>query len=299
MAGGGGFVYGEVMTFSTMVSIECMNVGLNTLFKAATMAGMSYHVFVVYCYAIATLALLPAPFLSRRSRALPGLSFSVLWKIGLLGVIGSSAQMIGYAGISYSSPTLASAIGNLTPAFTFLLAVICRITLVLVFGRTQTQLMKEYPAEVTVVFFYNLVVCFIATFVSLIMEGTSPTAWIVSPNVALASVVCSGFGSCLNSCVHTWALRIKGPVFVAMFKPLSIAIAVAMGLMFLGDTLYLGSVIGAVVISIGFYTVMWGKAQEDDFTEACGGASCGSQQQETHSIEKDPLLQSYRRIAQV
>ncbi|CAI0455886.1 unnamed protein product [Linum tenue] len=126
MAGGGGFVYGEVMTFSTMVSIECMNVGLNTLFKAATMAGMSYHVFVVYCYAIATLALLPAPFLSRRSRALPGLSFSVLWKIGLLGVIGSSAQMIGYAGISYSSPTLASAIGNLTPAFTFLLAVICR-----------------------------------------------------------------------------------------------------------------------------------------------------------------------------
>ncbi|CAI0455411.1 unnamed protein product [Linum tenue] len=141
--------------------------------------------------------------------------------------------------------------------------------------------MKEYPAEVTVVFFYNIVVCIIAAFAALVTEGTSPTAWILKPNVALASVVCSG------------------PVFVAMFKPLSIAIAVAMGVMFLGDTLYLGSVIGAVVISIGFYTVMWGKAQEDDFTEACGGASCCNQQQETHYAEKAPLLQSYRRNAQV
>ncbi|CAL1357978.1 unnamed protein product [Linum trigynum] len=322
MAGGGGFVYGEVVAFSAMVSIECMNVGLNTLFKAATMAGMSYHVFVVYSYAIATLALLPAPFFSRRSRALPRLSFSVLWKIGLLGVIGSSSQIMGYAGINYSSPTLASAIGNLTPAFTFLLAVICRMEKVIVRRRSsqakvlgtavsiagafvvtlykgapiikaslssstvqlnqslassptqnwvlggffltceyllvpswyivQTQIMKEYPAEVTVVFFYNIVVCIIAAFVALVTEGTSPTAWILKPNVALASVVCSGFGSCLNNSVHTWALRIKGPVFVAMFKPLSIAIAVAMGVMFLGDTLYLGSVIGAVVISIGF-----------------------------------------------
>ncbi|CAI0455883.1 unnamed protein product [Linum tenue] len=163
----------------------------------------------------------------------------------------------------------------------------------------QTQIMKEYPAEVTVVFFYNIVVCIIAAFVALVTEGTSPTAWILKPNVALASVICSGFGSCLNNSVHTWALRIKGPVFVAMFKPLSIAIAVAMGVMFLGDTLYLGSVIGAVVISIGFYTVMWGKAQEDDFTEACVTASCCNQQQETHYAEKAPLLQSYRRNAQV
>lgn len=33
---------------------------------------------------------------------------------------------MGYTGINYSSPTLASAISNLTPAFTFLLAVVFR-----------------------------------------------------------------------------------------------------------------------------------------------------------------------------
>ncbi|CAL0324678.1 unnamed protein product [Lupinus luteus] len=38
----------------------------------------------------------------------------------------------------------------------------------------------------------------------------------------------------------TWVLRIKGPVYVAMFKPLSIVIAVTLGVIFLGDTLHLG-----------------------------------------------------------
>ncbi|CAI0434416.1 unnamed protein product [Linum tenue] len=46
-----------------------------------------------------------------------------------------------------------------------------------------------------------------------------------------------------------------------------------------------------LVLSIGFYAVMWGKAHEDD---------CCSQQQDTdQSTEKAPLLQNCRRNAQV
>lgn len=37
-----------------------------------------------------------------------------------------TSQIMGYTGIIYSSPTLASAISNLVPAFTFILAVIFR-----------------------------------------------------------------------------------------------------------------------------------------------------------------------------
>ncbi|CAN1272773.1 WAT1-related protein At3g28050 [Linum perenne] len=309
----GRYLYRDVLPFSVMVFMECINVGLNTLFKAATMEGMSYHVFVVYAYAIAALVLLPAPFFSHRSRVLPPLSFPILCKIGLLGVIGSTSQIMGYTGINYSSPTLASAISNLTPAFTFILALLfsktsqnwvlggffltCEYILVPLWYIVQTQIMKEYPAELTVVFFYNLVVSIVAAVVALITEGTSSSAWILRPNVALASVFCSGLlGSCLNNSVHTWALRIKGPVFVAMFKPLSIVIAVAMGVMFLGDTLYLGSLIGAAIISIGFYTVMWGKAQEEEFTDYTN-ASC-SRQHEPDSTEsvKAPLLQKYSSV---
>lgn len=44
----------------------------------------------------------------------------------------------------------------------------------------------------------------------------------------------------MSGACHAWALRLKGPVYVAMFTPLSIVIAVAMGVMFLGDTLHIG-----------------------------------------------------------
>ncbi|KAK1291936.1 WAT1-related protein [Acorus calamus] len=62
--------------------------------------------------------------------------------------------------------------------------------------------------------------------------------------------------------IETWCMRKKGPVFVASFKPLGIAIAAFMSTAFLGDTLNLGSVVGAVVIVIGFYGVIWGQGKE-------------------------------------
>ena len=44
----------------------------------------------------------------------------------------------------------------------------------------------------------------------------------------------------LRSLVYTWACRQKGPVYVAMFNPLGMVIALGMGFIFLGDPLYLG-----------------------------------------------------------
>ncbi|MBA0581811.1 hypothetical protein Gorai_023980, partial [Gossypium raimondii] len=45
-------------------------------------------------------------------------------RLFLLGLIGFLAQICAYKGIAYSSPTLASAMSNLGPAFTFILAVL-------------------------------------------------------------------------------------------------------------------------------------------------------------------------------
>ncbi|KAL0386585.1 UNVERIFIED_CONTAM: WAT1-related protein [Sesamum latifolium] len=85
----------------------------------------------------------------------------------------------------------------------------------------------------------------------------------VPADVRLISVLYAGvMGSGFGVMIHTWGLHVKGPVYVAMFRPLSIAIAAIMGVIFLGDDLYLGSVIGSVVITMGFYTVM-GKTKEE------------------------------------
>lgn len=45
----------------------------------------------------------------------------------ILGFCRFMAQFLGYAGINYSSPTLSTAMLNLIPAFTFVLAVIFRL----------------------------------------------------------------------------------------------------------------------------------------------------------------------------
>uniref|UniRef100_A0A803L0E7 WAT1-related protein n=1 Tax=Chenopodium quinoa TaxID=63459 RepID=A0A803L0E7_CHEQI len=63
--------------------------------------------------------------------------------------------------------------------------------------------------------------------------------------------------------LDTWICKMKGPVFIAMFKPLQMIIAVIMGAFFLGDVLHVGSVIGGLVIAVGFYTVVKGKAEEE------------------------------------
>nr|AFK34659.1 unknown [Medicago truncatula] len=109
-----------------IIGNECVDMALLTLFKAATLQGMNNHVFVAYAYAVATSFLLPITFFRRRSRVVHPLSFSIICKIVLLGAIGSSCQIMGYIAINYSSPTLSAAIGNLVPAFTFVLAVIFR-----------------------------------------------------------------------------------------------------------------------------------------------------------------------------
>nr|XP_027074631.1 WAT1-related protein At3g28050-like isoform X2 [Coffea arabica] len=351
------YCYKQVVPLVAMVSMECTNVGLNTLFKAATVKGMSHHVFIVYSYALAAaLLLLPSTFFfinrSNSRLDLPPLKFSILSKIFLLGLIGCTSQIMGYTGINYSSPTLASAISNLVPAFTFILAILFRMeklafrssssrakvlgTVLSISGAfvvtlyngpriklrntipipqhlhtaqsnwklgglfltaeyilvpmwyiVQAQIMKEYPAEITVVFFYNLFVSILAAFAGIFMEPDL-SRWKIRPNMALASIVCSGiFGSFLNNTMHTWALRLKGPVYVAMFKPLSIVIAVAMGVIILGDALYLGSILGATVIALGFYTVMWGKTKEE--MEECDDISF----LETSANHKLPLLQNY------
>ncbi|PKI56230.1 hypothetical protein CRG98_023425, partial [Punica granatum] len=71
------------------------------------------------------------------------------------------------------------------------------------------------------------------------------------------------FGSAFQVGVCTWCLHRTGPVFVSMFKPVGIAIAVVAGVIFLGDTFYLGSLLGSCIIVIGFYSVVWGKANEE------------------------------------
>ena len=52
---------------TAMVVVVIADVGMTTLFKAASSEGMSSYVFLVYSYGIGALLLLPSPFITHRS----------------------------------------------------------------------------------------------------------------------------------------------------------------------------------------------------------------------------------------
>ena len=72
----GRYCYENGLPFSAMVTAECTNVGLNILFKASSLKGLSYYVFVLYMYAFSTLVLFPLAFVFRGYVSFPYLHFS-------------------------------------------------------------------------------------------------------------------------------------------------------------------------------------------------------------------------------
>ncbi|KAJ0566691.1 putative EamA domain-containing protein [Helianthus annuus] len=150
---------------------------------------------------------------------------------------------------------------------------------------SQAHIMIQYPVELMVVFIFGLSGLIVAACAGLIMVRDLD-AWKLKPDMMLASIIYMGISTgFLNGLIQIWALRLKGPVYVAMFKPFSIVIAVMMGVVFLGDSLHPGSVAGGIIISLGFYAVLWGKAKEDG----------GVRYKETSSTqtETSPLLQAH------
>ncbi|KAA8529537.1 hypothetical protein F0562_033664 [Nyssa sinensis] len=316
---------------AVLVIVECLEVGLNTLSKAAMSRGMSDFVFIVYSNALAFFFLLPLTFIFHRIKPCPQLAFSIVGKIFVLGLLSSCLQMCMYIGIGYSSPTLASAMIDLTPAFTFLLAIFTRMeeldlkvqssqaksigTIILITGAFIVTFYKGPPIIISpsssnslhdpllssqsnwviggfLLATGSLLLALLYIFQARIINE-DPNAWKLRPDVELVTIVYSAIlVVSLRSVVQIWALHKKGPVYVTMFKPLEMVIAVVMGITFLGDTLYIGSVIGAATIALGFYSVMWGKAKEEKTivdNEMCGGSDSSS-----HEV---PLLRNKRIIA--
>lgn len=153
-----------------------------------------------------------------------------------------------------------------------------------------THIIKLYPAELIVTFLCNLCGTIVAAPVCFLGEENLNN-WRLKPDITLVAIFYSAFFSTFfSTVVHTWGLHLKGPVYVSIFKPLSIAIASAMSVVFLGEALYLGSVVGAVILCIGFYAVIWGKAKEEELHEEENYSLSNSVSQLNNN--KVPLLQS-------
>ncbi|XP_061347493.1 WAT1-related protein At4g30420-like isoform X2 [Gastrolobium bilobum] len=109
-----------------MIGLQFHYAALAIFTRAALVDGLSPTVFVVYRQAIATLALAPIFFSSKRRQSfkisLGFRSFSLMFLTSLVGVTAN--QNAYFKGLYYASSTAATAMSNLIPAVTFVIATI-------------------------------------------------------------------------------------------------------------------------------------------------------------------------------
>ncbi|KAK7301345.1 hypothetical protein RJT34_12208 [Clitoria ternatea] len=127
----------------------------------------------------------------------------------------------------------------------------------------QSFTLKMYPAELSVTAW----ICFLGIFeggiASLIFERDI-SVWSIGWDSRLlacvySGVVCSGMAYYIQGVVT----RERGPVFVTSFSPLCMIITAALGSIVLAEQVHLGSIIGAIIIVCGLYTVVWGKSKDN------------------------------------
>ncbi|CAN7115893.1 unnamed protein product [Brassica rapa subsp. narinosa] len=314
--------------YFAMVCLQFGYAGMNLVTKAVLDRGMSHYVLVSYRNAFATAAIAPFAFLSER-KVRSKITFPIFMHIFVLALLGPVIdQNLYYIGLKLTSPTFSSAVSNIVPAITFILATLFRMekvemrkarcqvkvvgTLVTLVGSTlvilykgpfinffrshlstttssplagnylkatafllvaslswasffilQASTLKKYSAHLSL----STMVCFMGTLQSLaltfVMEH-NPSALSIGLDMnLLASAYAGIMSSSIAYYVQGLMMQRKGPVFVTAFNPLVFVIVSIMSFFVLEQGIYLGGVLGVVVLTVGVYAVLWGKHVDD------------------------------------
>lgn len=126
----------------------------------------------------------------------------------------------------------------------------------------QSFTLKKYPAELSLTAWICLMGVLEGGVVTLVFERDMHV-WVLGWDSRLlaavySGVVCSGIAYYVQGMV----IRERGPVFVTSFSPLCMIITFALGAIVLAEQVHLGSIIGAIFIVMGLYTVVWGKSKD-------------------------------------
>ncbi|XP_057774643.1 WAT1-related protein At3g28050-like isoform X4 [Salvia miltiorrhiza] len=182
---------------------------------------------------------------------------SLAKSMGTLISIGGAVVATLYQGpslLGYSSSSSTRLLGGLLLSLDSAAAA--------VFIIAQALVVRKCPALLIIMLFYSCFIALVSAGASLVLEK-DVSGWSINSRATLLPIVFSGlFGNVFQISIIMWCVRRKGPVFVSIFHPLGVIISIAAGVVVLGETFYLGSLVGAVVVVVGFYAVLWGKAKE-------------------------------------
>ncbi|XP_009610630.1 WAT1-related protein At5g07050-like isoform X2 [Nicotiana tomentosiformis] len=281
--------------YIAMISLQFGYAGMNVITKVSLNGGMSHYVLVVYRHAFATAAIAPfALVLERKLR--PKMTFMMFLQIFVLGLLGMEkvhikklrcqAKVVGtivtvagamlmtlYKGhvinlvwsnnihtntSNVPEPNEATDKDWLKGSILLILATFAWAS----FFILQNVTMRKYTAPLSL----TALVCFMGTLqsiaVTLVMEHKT-SAWAIGFDMNLLAAAYAGIvSSSLAYYVQGLVMEKRGPVFVTAFSPLMMIIVAIMGSFILAEKIYLGGVLGAVLIVAGLYSVLWGKYKE-------------------------------------
>ncbi|MED6134434.1 WD repeat-containing protein wat1 [Stylosanthes scabra] len=126
----------------------------------------------------------------------------------------------------------------------------------------QAPVLKKYPARLSVTSY----TCFFGLLqfilIALIFERDYQ-AWVFHSGAEAFTILYAGVvASGIAFAVQIWCIDRGGPVFVAVYQPVQTFVVAIMASIALGEEFYLGGIIGAVLIVVGLYLVLWGKSEE-------------------------------------
>ncbi|XP_043709561.1 WAT1-related protein At1g09380-like [Telopea speciosissima] len=113
----------ELLPCLAMILVQFGFAGINLISKLALDAGMNPFVLVAYRQVFSALTISPFAYLWER-KTRPRVTIQILCQIFLSSIVGATLnQCLFFLGLKFTTSTIASALGNLLPAITFIIAV--------------------------------------------------------------------------------------------------------------------------------------------------------------------------------
>ncbi|XP_065864435.1 WAT1-related protein At3g30340-like isoform X2 [Euphorbia lathyris] len=131
----------------------------------------------------------------------------------------------------------------------------------------QAKIGKTYPCQYSSTAILTFFAAIQSALISLIFERDLGM-WVLKGKLEILSVIYAGVvTSGLCYVIMSWCVKQRGPVFTAAFTPFTQIFAAMFDVSILHDQIYLGSVIGSVLVISGLYILLWGKSNEaEEFT---------------------------------